>query len=84
MDVKRYECQCYEGGMGMAPDGAYVTFADYDRLRKLYEAAWEECETAGVVIENAPRGCLSVLHAACDKHDKAVAAHDTLRKEAGL
>lgn len=77
MDVKRYECQCYEGGMSATANGAYVTFADYDRLRKLYEDAHARLCTLARIKHAADNATATAIH-------NEYVAHDTLRKEAGL
>ena len=81
MNVKRYDYNPYRQYVGEQFNGPYVTYADYARLAKLYEAAWEELicrrELAANDHPSESRASRMLL-------PHATAAHDALRKEAGL
>jgi len=90
MDVKRHDlipAYATVSPFEERQDGRYVTFADYDRLRKLYEAAWAECQHTRQLYAlrgsswfdtvGSGDGFATGLAEACS-------AHDEMRNGAGL
>lgn len=78
MDVQRYDYNPYRQHIGKQFNGAYVTFADYAKLRALYEAACERIDAYEQFDKDlSDRDSDYRLSELKDAHDK-------LRKEAGL